>query len=164
MKGFTKEGKIMKKRRTVLITLAVIIVIGFTAMKFPVWRYFEIQPYIFDNRWKEVMYTGSYRDRKTAEPIIKQIDEAMSAIGYSQAELETKFGKLSFYSHAKDTVSETHDVKLLTAKFDKYGGYMWIKYSHGGTIQKGNFDCYSRLTLEKDLNGEWYVTKISEAP
>ena len=67
-----------------------------------------------------------------------------------------------------DAVTEKHDLKLITADFNKDDGYLWFVYNQEGLDNNnqttcGSCDILARATLEKTDEG-WRVIDTKEHP
>ena len=120
----------------------------------------------FGRQYCEVLHLMSFRDKQYANEIMKTVDEAFSFIG-DAAVARSRYGELSRYSARGDAVSETHDLKLVTADFGSETGYLWFIYNcrafDGNNKSVGGAsDVLARLTLEK--SGEAWVVVDTKEP
>lgn len=96
------------------------------------------------------------------------IDKAFSFLG-NKDDADSEFGKLSRYCITEEeAMSEKHELKLITADFDKDKGYLWFVYNQDafdGKNQKirGSRDILVRITLA-NTNREWVVIYAKEHP
>ena len=172
-----KEDVICMKKNKIIIILSIIIVlIAIVVVSCAIGKSnspkYEKHAEDFWGKEKySELFTGiSEEDRETLQPVIDEIDRAFSFLG-SRKEAKKQFGELSYYSMCEEgCVREEHDFTVHAAKldFEKGKGYMWINYTLIGFTKSGK-ECFcdsnviSRLSLVLE-DGEWKVTKISEAP
>ncbi len=122
----------------------------------------------FGNQYKEILHTMSFQDKKQANEIMKIVDDAFSFIG-NREDADSKYGELSRYCITEeDAVTEKHDLKLITADFNKDDGYLWFVYNQEGLDNNnqttcGSWDVLVRATLEKTDEG-WIVIDTKEHP
>ncbi len=122
----------------------------------------------FGNQYKEMLHIMSFQDKKQANEIMKTVDDAFSFIG-NKEDADSGFGELSRYCVTEeDAVIEEHDLKLITADFDKNKGYLWFVYNQEALDSNeqttmGSWDILVRATLEKTNQG-WIVVDTKEHP
>ncbi len=122
----------------------------------------------FGNQYKEMLHIMSFQDKKQANEIMKTVDDAFSFIG-NKEDADSGFGELSRYCVTEeDAVIEEHDLKLITADFDKNKGYLWFVYNQealdsNDQTTMGSCDILVRATLEKTNQG-WIVVDTKEHP
>ena len=122
----------------------------------------------FGNQYKEMLHIMSFQDKKQANEIMKTVDDAFSFIG-NKEDADSGFGELSRYCVTEeDAVIEEHDLKLITADFDKNKGYLWFVYNqealdNNEQTTMGSWDILVRATLEKTNQG-WIVVDTKEHP
>jgi hypothetical protein len=122
----------------------------------------------FGSQYKEILHIMSFQDKKQANEIMEIVDDAFSFIGNREV-ADNKYGKLSRYCITEeDVVTEKHDLKLITADFDKDDGYLWFVYNQEGLdndnqTTSGSWDILVRATLEKTDEG-WIVIGTKEHP
>ena len=111
----------------------------------------------------ELMYSGTFYDRLKAKNVIDTIDSALSSIGKSGAVAKSEYGELAFLVPYPNVVSETHKIKLLSSVLDRYGGYIWVKYTQTTVFEDGREFVYPmirlRLSVENNEDGVLNVTK-----
>lgn len=129
---------------------------------------------IFKDEYIQIIYPTSIKDYTTAKAILAEADEAFSTITDYETAEET-FGDLWRYCITNEgSVSEYHEIKLVSASFDDKYGYIWIEfvqygYDKNGEITYGagstitNQYILSKWNLEK-INDKWVVTDIIEHP
>ena len=131
-------------------------------------KYFIPNERYFGNQYKEILHTISFQDKKQANQIMKIVDDAFSFIG-NREDADSKYGELSRYCITEeDAVTEKHDLKLITADFNKDDGYLWFVYNQEGLDNNnqttcGSRDILARATLEKTDEG-WIVIDTKEHP
>ncbi len=122
----------------------------------------------FGNQYKEILHMMSFQDKKQANEIMEIVDDAFSFIGNREV-ADSEYGELSRYCiTAEDAVTEKHDLKLITADFNKDDGYLWFVYNQEGfdsnnQTTSGSEDVLVRATLEKTDDG-WIVIDTKEHP
>ena len=122
----------------------------------------------FGNQYKEILHMMSFQDKKQANEIMEIIDDAFSFIGNREI-ADTKYGELSRYCITEeDAIIEEHDLKLVTADFNKNKGYLWFVYNRDAFDSnnqkiRGSRDILVRTTLEKTNQG-WIVVDTKEHP
>ena len=122
----------------------------------------------FGNQYKEILHMMSFQDKKQANEIMEIVDDAFSFIGNREV-ADSKYGELSRYCITEeDAVIEEHDLKLVTADFNKNKGYLWFVYNqeafdNNNQTTMGSWDILVRATLEKTNQG-WIVVDTKEHP
>ena len=122
----------------------------------------------FGNQYKEMLHMMSFQDKKQANEIMEIVDDAFSFIG-NKENADSGFGELSRYCITEeDAVIEEHDLKLVTADFNKNNGYLWFIYNqeafdNNNQTTMGSRDILVRATLEKTNQG-WIVVDTKEHP
>ena len=122
----------------------------------------------FGSQYKEILHIMSFKDKKQANKIMEIVDDAFSFIG-NRENVDSSFGELSRYCVTEeDAVIEEHDLKLITADFDKNKGYLWFVYNQevfdsNNQTTTGSWDILVRTTLEKTNQG-WAVVDTKEHP
>ena len=122
----------------------------------------------FSNQYKEILHMVSFQDKKQANEIMEIVDDAFSFIGNREV-ADSKYGELSRYCITEeDAVTEKHDLKLITADFNKDDGYLWFVYNQEGfdnnnQTTSGSWDILVRATLKKTDEG-WIVIDTKEHP
>jgi len=122
----------------------------------------------FGNQYKEILHMMSFQDKKQANEIMEIVDDAFSFIGNREV-ADSKYGELSRYCITEeDAVIEEHDLKLVTADFNKNNGYLWFVYNqeafdNNNQTTMGSWDILVRATLEKTNQG-WIVVDTKEHP
>ena len=108
----------------------------------------------FGNQYKEILHMMSFQDKKQVNEIMEIVDDAFSFIGNKEI-ADSKYGELSRYCITQeDAVTEKHDLKLITADFNKNKGYLWFVYNqealdNNNQTTMGSWDILVRVTLEK---------------
>ena len=131
-------------------------------------KYYVPNERCFGSQYKEILHIMSFHDKKQADEIMKTVDDAFSFIGNREV-ADSKYGELSRYCITEeDAVTEKHDLKLITADFNKDYGYLWFVYNQEGLdnnnqTTSGSCDILVRITLEKTSNG-WIVVDTKEHP
>ena len=160
----------MKKKFIIISIIAVILLLAYV---FGRGIYFYGKYYIPDERYfgsqyKEILHIMSFQDQKQANEIMKTVDDAFSFIGNSEV-ADNKYGELSRYCITEeDAVTEKHNLKLITADFNKDDGYLWFVYNQEGLdnnnqTTSGSSDILVRITLKKTSDG-WTVVDTKEHP
>ena len=122
----------------------------------------------FGSQYKEILHTMSFQDRKQANEIMEIVDDAFSFIGNREI-ADSKYGELSRYCITEeDAVTEKHDLKFVTADFNKNKGYLWFVYNqeafdNNNQRTSGSWDILVRVTVEK-TNQDWIVVDTKEHP
>ncbi len=122
----------------------------------------------FGSQYKEILHIMSFQDKKQANEIMEIVDDAFSFIG-DKENADSGFGELSRYCITeKNAVIEKHDLKLVTADFNKNKGYLWFVYNQeafdsNNQTTMGSWDILVRTTLEK-TNQDWVVVDTKEHP
>ena len=122
----------------------------------------------FGSQYKEILHIMSFQDKKQANEIMEIIDDAFSFIG-NKEKADSGFGELSRYCITEeDAIIEEHDLKLVTADFNKNKGYLWFVYNRDAFDSnnqkiRGSRDILVRTTLEKTNYG-WVVVDTKEHP
>lgn len=122
----------------------------------------------FGSQYKEILHTMSFQDKKQANEIMEMVDDAFSFIG-NKENADSGFGELIRYCITEeDAVIEEHDLKLVTADFNKNKGYLWFVYNqeafdNNNQTTVGSWDILVRATLEKTNQG-WIVVDTKEHP
>ena len=131
-------------------------------------KYFVPNEKYFRSQYKEILHTMSFQDKKQANEIMGIVDAAFSFVG-SKENADSGFGELSRYCITEeDAVIEEHDLKLVTADFNKNNGYLWFVYNqeafdNNNQTTMGSWDILVRTTLEKTNQG-WIVVDTKEHP
>lgn len=124
--------------------------------------------------WLELMRPCPFTERLALQPLMSEIDLALSSTGYDYDERKEKFGSYlsSFAYYTSDTVSEKHILRFLTGKIYGNKAYIWIEYKNQGYDSNGKPTNSSggiigpirvRLTAEWQ-DGKWVVTDHKEHP
>ena len=122
----------------------------------------------FGNQYKEMLHIMSFQDKKQANEIMEIVDDAFSFIGNREI-ADSKYGELSRYCITEeDAVTEKHDLKFITADFNKNKGYLWFVYNqeafdNNNQKTSGSWDILVRVTVEK-TNQDWIVVDTKEHP
>lgn len=131
-------------------------------------KYFVPNEKYFGSQYKEILHTMSFQDKKQANEIMEIVDDAFSFIG-NKENADSSFGELSRYCITEENaVIEEHDLKLVTADFNKNNGYLWFVYNqkafdNNNQTTMGSWDILVRATLEKTNQG-WIVVDTKEHP
>ena len=131
-------------------------------------KYFVPDEKYFGSQYKEILHTMSFQDKKQANEFMEIVDDAFSFIGNKEY-ADSSFGELSRYCITEeDAVIEEHDLKLVTADFNKNNGYLWFVYNQeafdiNNQTTMGSWDILVRATLEKTNQG-WIVVDTKEHP
>ena len=131
-------------------------------------KYYVPDERYFGSQYKEILHIMSFHDKKQANEIMEIVDDAFSFIG-NREDADSKYGELSRYCITEDdAVTEKHDLKLITADFNKDDGYLWFVYNQEGLNNNNQTTCGSedvlvRATLEKTDDG-WIVIDTKEHP
>jgi len=122
----------------------------------------------FGSQYKEILHIMSFQDKKQANEIMEIVADAFSFIG-NKEDADSSYGELSRYCVTdEDAVIEEHDLKLVTADFNKNKGYLWFVYNqeafdNNNQTTMGSRDILVRTTLEKNNQG-WVVVDTKEHP
>ena len=117
-------------------------------------KYFIPNEEYFGSQYKEILHIMSFQDKKQANEIMEIVDDAFSFIG-NKENADSGFGELSRYCITEeDAVIEKHDLKLVTADFNKNKGSLWFVYNqkafdNNNQTTMGSCDILVRATLEK---------------
>ncbi|MBR2477117.1 MAG: hypothetical protein IKB50_03160 [Clostridia bacterium] len=120
----------------------------------------------FGSQYKEMLHIMSFQDKKQANEVMKTVGDAFSFIGDAD-DAESIYGKLSRYCIiSEEAATETHNLKMITADFDKDNGYIWFVYNHeafdnNGLMILGSRDVLVRATLNKTGQG-WMIIETKE--
>ena len=89
-------------------------------------KYYVPNERCFGSQYKEILHIMSFQDKKQANEIMEIVDDAFSFIGNKES-ADSGFGELSRYCITEeDAVIEEHDLKLVTADFNKNNGYLEV--------------------------------------
>lgn len=122
--------------------------------------------------YSELRIEMTPEDRAELQPLVDDIEAALSAVYEPDTDADSKYGKLAHYSFARDgfgaVSSETHELEVLTGKTDGNTAVLWIRYNHTGYNADGEriTSCSvntSRITAEK-TDGKWTAVRIMEHP
>jgi len=167
---FCERSSFMKKKfiRISIITVILLLVYIFGRGIYFYGKYFIPDEEYFGSQYKEILHIMSFQDKKQANEIMKIVDDAFSFIG-NKEKADGSFGELSQYCVTdEDAVIEEHDLKLVTADFNKNNGYLWFVYNQeafdsNNQTTMGSWDILVRATLEKTNQG-WIVVDTKEHP
>ena len=164
----------MKKKIVILSVIALLIIL---VVNFPVYRLIVLSGFLPDYYSKEeiqmAMYIGTPRDRAAVKDVMNLANEAFSDCGHTESENDNKYGELSRFASSSDIYPETvkteYSLRLWSAHLDEGEGYLWVYYSQEGINAEGETDygswrIISLWKVEKDTDGNWVVTDISEHP
>ena len=164
----------MKKKVVFFSVVALFIII---VINFPIYRLLTFPGYMRNfysqEQIRQVMYIGTPWDRAAVKDVMNLAKEAFSDCGHSEDENDKKYGALSMYASSTDIYPETvktkYSLKLWSVHLDDNEGYMWVYYSQEGINAEGETDygswrIISLWKVEKDTDGNWVVTDISEHP
>lgn len=165
------------KKKTCII-LALLLAAGFAAVLFRTcfvyWSFLSPNKSYFGDDYVQVLYPTGIRDYHIAKGVLDDAEAAFSCIT-TDAHAEEEFGKLArFCVTDEDAVSEQHAINLVSARFTRHTGYMWVSYyqtayDKNHTVTSGNggksigSQILSRWELSQD-GGKWTVTAIREHP
>jgi len=160
----------MKKKMVLISIIAVIIIIVciFGRGVYFYGKYSVPNAKYFGSQYKEIIHIMSTQDKKQAKEIMEIVDGAFSFMG-NKEDADKSYGELSRYCITeKDAVKEKHDLKLITADFDKEKGYLWFVYTQealdsNNQTTSGSWDILVRATLNKTDDG-WSVVDTKEHP
>lgn len=159
-------------RRGILIAVCVA-ALCLTFHYFPVYHIVQVwAPSCFDTgEVSKLAYIGSREDRRTAQLILAQAEEAFSDLSLTREEAKEKYGLLSRYVTPSDrgVVEESHSLKLWSAHFEGTIGYMWVWYTQegkdaDGKAVTGSWNIPALWRLNQMPNGEWKIVGIKEHP
>lgn len=170
--------KLTKKKSPYKKVIAAAVIILLAVYMFPFYNWLKVTG---DNFYgakdaSYVLFRGVPTHHMKAANIIDAAEMPFSDLGLSAEEAKKKYGRLSRYcitSDYKDVVKEKHKLKvwsvILNTYTSEYDGYIWVCYSQEGLNEKGELStgCWevpALWCLEKDENGEWYVSDIKESP
>lgn len=158
---------------TIAVTAICLLAIILALYNFPIYRIVKVwSPSYYDTGEISMLaYIGSPSDRRIANTIIRQAEDAFSDISHTKEENEEAYGVLSRYATTSErgAVEEKHSLELWSAHFDASSGYMWVYYSNETFDAKGEFvsrsiDVPSLWRVEKNDEGKWVVVEIKEHP
>ena len=143
----------------------------------PFYHYFMVGSNVYGARESSYLFfRGTPWDIAKVSHIMDTAEAAFSELGLTNEEADAKYGALSRYCITSDydnVVAENHSLKLWSVRLNTYTaehkGYMWVYYSQKGLTKDGETSTAGMRIpavwyLDKDENGEWYVTDIKEAP
>lgn len=139
---------------------------------FPVYRIALVwKPSCFDTgEVSQLAYIGSREDRRTAQEILFQAEQAFSDLSSAGQAAAEQYGLLGRYSITyPGVVEQRHRLKLWSAHFGAADGCMWVCYSQEGRdaeggVVTGSWNIPSLWYLKKGDDGEWKVAGIKEHP
>lgn len=175
---FAETVKTVERRNKRRLALAVSAAVCAAALAaclhyFPVYHIAQVWlPSYYDTGEVSLLaYIGSREDRRIAQTVLDQAEQAFSDIGQSSYEEAIKtYGQLGGYCITGGRVStETHQLDLWSANFDGRTGYMWVYYSRAGFDEAGkkvtgSTDIPALWRLGKTWDGDWVVMDIKEHP
>ena len=168
MKKKLRQKMLRMMAGTALCLLALLTLLHY----FPVYHVLEAcQQKVFQtSQISYLLYIGDRDDRALAETVLQEAGDAFSDVSHTREENEAAYGALSLYALEKEVgaVDEKHSIELLSAHFDGAAGHIWVRYSSEALDAKGDVVCrrntMSYWYLEQDLEGNWLVRGIQEAP
>lgn len=171
--------KLAKKKSPYRKLIVMTILILFLLYMFPFYNWVAVTNTNFYGAKESsyLMFRGLPNYHLQIRNIIATADEAFSDLGLTEDESVEKYGKLSRYCVTtdlfKDVVREKHKIKvasvMLNTHTDEHAGYLWVHYKKSGFDKQGNLKTgsgpgFALWYLEKDGNGEWYVSDIKDGP
>jgi hypothetical protein len=168
-----KKKKYWGKKDLIIVGLVV-----FLLYAFPFYHLFEVcNTNVFGvQEASHMLFRGLPTERGSVSHIMDTAEAAFSELGLTEEEAYAKYGELGRYcitSDYEDVVKERHRLRLWSVSLNNYTadalGYIWVFYSQEGLTEDGEISCGSWKIpavwyLDKNEQGEWYVTYIKEAP
>ena len=158
--------------------LVIAILIVFLLYMFPFYHLAEVcNTNVFGvQEASHMLFRGMPTEHMAVSHIVDTAEDAFTELGLSEEEAYEKYGELGRYcitSDYDDVVKEKHRLRIWSVSLNNYTaealGCIWVFYSQegltkDGKISTGSWKIPAIWYLDKDENGEWYVTGIKEAP
>jgi len=120
--------------------------------------------------YSTIDYQMTDEDRATVSTVLSTAEKVFAYTG-KKADADQSVGALARYFHYSDEIPNStvkYDLQLITAKIDRFSGYMWVVYSdmqydQDGKSVSGSANILSYWKLKK-ADGIWNVVDIKEHP